>query len=308
MPENYLEHLNEAQRAAVVHTDGPVMIIAGAGSGKTRVLTYRIAHLLEKGVDAFNILALTFTNKASKEMRARIEKIMGTEAKNLWMGTFHAVFAKILRIESEKLGYPHNFTIYDTDDTKSLMRDILRENGLDDKLYKPEVILNRISSAKNNLYSWKDYQDNINFVNDDVSSGRPKMGQLFELYAKRCFKASGMDFDDLLYNMWVLLNKFPETLHKYQHKFKYILVDEFQDTNYAQYMILKKLAAAFENICVVGDDAQSIYAFRGRTSITFFPSKKTILTCRFSNWSRITAAQKQLCIRPIILLPSIRSN
>jgi DNA helicase-2/ATP-dependent DNA helicase PcrA len=263
MPENYLEHLNEAQRAAVVHTDGPVMIIAGAGSGKTRVLTYRIAHLLEKGIDAFNILALTFTNKASKEMRTRIEKIMGTEAKNLWMGTFHAVFAKILRIESEKLGYPHNFTIYDTDDAKSLMRDIIRENGLDDKMYKPEVILNRISSAKNNLYSWKDYQDNINFVNDDITSGRPKMGQLFELYAKRCFKASGMDFDDLLYNMWVLLNKSPEALYKYQHKFKYILVDEFQDTNYAQYMILKKLAAAFENICVVGDDAQSIYAFRG---------------------------------------------
>jgi len=263
MSQNYLEQLNEAQRAAVVHTDGPVMIIAGAGSGKTRVLTYRIAHLLEKGVDAFNILALTFTNKASKEMRSRIEKIMGNEAKNLWMGTFHAVFAKILRIESEKLGYPHNFTIYDTDDTKSLMRDILRENGLDDKMYKPDVILNRISSAKNNLYSWKDYQDNINFVNDDISSGRPKMGQLFELYAKRCFKASGMDFDDLLYNMWVLLNKSPEALYKYQHKFKYILVDEFQDTNYAQYMVLKKLAAAFENICVVGDDAQSIYAFRG---------------------------------------------
>jgi len=263
MSENYLEHLNEAQRAAVVHSDGPVMIIAGAGSGKTRVLTYRIAHLLNKGVDAFNILALTFTNKASKEMRERIEKIMGSEAKNLWMGTFHAVFAKILRIESEKLGYPHNFTIYDTDDTKSLMRDIIKENGLDDKMYKPDVILNRISSAKNNLYSWKDYQDNINFVNDDITSGRPKMGQLFELYVKRCFKASGMDFDDLLYNMWVLLNKSPEALYKYQHKFKYVLVDEFQDTNYAQYMVLKKLAAAFENICVVGDDAQSIYAFRG---------------------------------------------
>jgi DNA helicase-2/ATP-dependent DNA helicase PcrA len=263
MSEKYLEHLNEAQRAAVVHKDGPVMIIAGAGSGKTRVLTYRIAHLLAGGVDAFNILALTFTNKASKEMRARIEKIMGTEAKNLWMGTFHAVFAKILRIESEKLGYPHNFTIYDTDDTKSLMRDLLKENGLDDKMYKPEVVLNRISAAKNNLYSWKDYQDNINFVNDDITSGRPKMGQLFELYSKRCFKASGMDFDDLLYNMWVLLNKSPEALYKYQHKFKYVLVDEFQDTNFAQYMVLKKLAAAFENICVVGDDAQSIYAFRG---------------------------------------------
>lgn len=263
MSENYLEHLNQAQRAAVEHTEGPVMIIAGAGSGKTRVLTYRIAHLLEKGVDAFNILALTFTNKASKEMRERIEKVKGTEAKNLWMGTFHAVFAKILRIESEKLGYPHNFTIYDTDDAKSLMRDIIKENGLDDKMYKAEVVLNRISSAKNNLYSWKDYQDNINFVNDDITSGRPKMGLLFELYSKRCFKASGMDFDDLLFNMWVLLSKSPEALYKYQHKFKYILVDEFQDTNYAQYMILKKLAAAFENICVVGDDAQSIYAFRG---------------------------------------------
>ncbi|MCX6273815.1 MAG: UvrD-helicase domain-containing protein [Bacteroidetes bacterium] len=263
MSENYLENLNEAQRAAVVHSDGPVMIIAGAGSGKTRVLTYRIAHLLQKGVDAFNILALTFTNKASKEMRERIEKIMGNEAKNLWMGTFHAVFAKILRIEAEKLGYPQNFTIYDTDDAKSLMRDIVRENGLDDKMYKPDVILKRISAAKNNLYSWKDYQDNINFVNDDITSGRPKMGQLFELYSKRCFKASGMDFDDLLYNMWVLINKSPEALHKYQHKFKYVLVDEFQDTNYAQYMVLKKLAAAFENICVVGDDAQSIYAFRG---------------------------------------------
>ncbi|CAN5512045.1 3'-5' exonuclease [soil metagenome] len=263
MTENYLEHLNEAQRAAVVHTDGPVMIIAGAGSGKTRVLTYRIAHLLGKGVDAFNILALTFTNKASKEMRERIEKIMGNEARNLWMGTFHAVFAKILRIESEKLCYPHNFTIYDMDDAKSLMRDIIKENGLDDKMYKPDLVLNRISASKNNLYSWKDYQDNINFVNDDITSGRPKVGLLFELYAKRCFKASGMDFDDLLYNMWVLLNKSPEALYKYQHKFKYVLVDEFQDTNYAQYMVLKKLAAAFENICVVGDDAQSIYAFRG---------------------------------------------
>lgn len=263
MPESYLNHLNEAQRAAVVHTDGPVMIIAGAGSGKTRVLTYRIAHLLEKGVDSFNILALTFTNKASKEMRGRVEKIMGNEAKNLWMGTFHAVFAKILRIEADKLGYPNNFTIYDTDDTKSLMRDIIKENGLDDKMYKPDVVLNRISAAKNNLYSWQDYQNNTDFVNDDITSGRPKMGQLFELYAKRCFKASGMDFDDLLYNMWVLINKSPEALHKYQHKFRYILVDEFQDTNYAQYMVLKKLAAAFENICVVGDDAQSIYAFRG---------------------------------------------
>src|SRR6185503_3843942 len=165
MSENYLDQLNEAQREAVVHTDGPVMIIAGAGSGKTRVLTYRIAHLMKKNVDAFNILALTFTNKASREMRGRIEKIIGGEARNLWMGTFHAVFAKILRIEADKLGYPNNFSIYDTDDAKSLMKDIIREQGLDDKVYKPDVVLNRISSAKNNLYSWKDYQDNIDFVN-----------------------------------------------------------------------------------------------------------------------------------------------
>ncbi len=272
MDVSYLDKLNDAQRQAVVHTEGPVMIIAGAGSGKTRVLTYRIAHLLTMGVDAFNILALTFTNKAARSMRERIENISGGEAKNLWMGTFHAVFAKILRIEADKLGYPNNFSIYDTDDTKSLMRDIIREQGLDDKIYKPNVVLNRISSAKNNLYSWKDYQDNPDFVNDDITSGKGKMGLLFELYVKRCFKASGMDFDDLLYNMYVLLSKSPEVLHKYQHKFKYVLVDEFQDTNYAQYMILKKLAATYENICVVGDDAQSIYAFRGaniRNILTF---------------------------------------
>ncbi len=263
MNPNYLDELNEPQKAAVQNTEGPVMIIAGAGSGKTRVLTYRIAHLLRSGVDAFQILALTFTNKASKEMRGRIEKITGAEARNLWMGTFHAVFAKVLRIEAEKLGYPPNFTIYDTDDAKSLMRDLLKEHNLDDKLYKPETVLNRISAAKNNLYSWSEYQNNATFVSDDAAAGRPKTGLLYEAYVKRCFKASGMDFDDLLYNMYVLLNKFPEVLHKYQHKFKYVLVDEFQDTNYVQYMILKRLAAVYENICVVGDDAQSIYAFRG---------------------------------------------
>ncbi len=263
MNPNYLDELNEPQKAAVQNTEGPVMIIAGAGSGKTRVLTYRIAHLLRMGVDAFQILALTFTNKASKEMRGRIEKITGSEARNLWMGTFHAVFAKILRIESEKLGYPPNFTIYDTDDTKSLMRDLLRENNLDDKLYKPDTVLNRISAAKNNLYSWAEYQNNATFVSDDIAAGRPKTGMLYEQYVKRCFKASGMDFDDLLFNMYILLNKFPDVLHKYQHKFKYVLVDEFQDTNYVQYMILKRLSAVYENICVVGDDAQSIYAFRG---------------------------------------------
>ena len=263
MKDNYLADLNEAQQAAVIQSDGPIMIIAGAGSGKTRVLTYRIAHLIKNGVDPFNILALTFTNKASKEMRERITKIVGPEAKNIWMGTFHAVFAKILRIEAEKLGYPSNFTIYDTDDAKNLLKDIVKEQGLDDKLYKPNVVYNRISSAKNNLYSWSEYQNNAQFVSDDYSSGRPKIGQLYEIYVKRCFKASGMDFDDLLFNMWVLISKYPDLLHKYQHKFKYILVDEFQDTNFAQYSIIKKLGAAFENVCVVGDDAQSIYAFRG---------------------------------------------
>ena len=263
MKDNYLADLNEAQQAAVIQSDGPIMIIAGAGSGKTRVLTYRIAHLIKNGVDPFNILALTFTNKASKEMRERITKIVGPEAKNIWMGTFHAVFAKILRIEAEKLGYPSNFTIYDTDDAKNLLKDIVKEQGLDDKQYKPNVVYNRISSAKNNLYSWSEYQNNAQFVSDDYSSGRPKIGQLYEIYVKRCFKASGMDFDDLLFNMWVLISKYPDLLHKYQHKFKYILVDEFQDTNFAQYSIIKKLGAAFENVCVVGDDAQSIYAFRG---------------------------------------------
>ncbi|MFM2135217.1 MAG: hypothetical protein RL021_617 [Bacteroidota bacterium] len=263
MQKNFLDELNEPQRAAVTRTEGPVMIIAGAGSGKTRVLTYRIAHMVRSGIDPFNILALTFTNKAAREMRSRIETVVGGEARNIWMGTFHAVFAKVLRIEAEKLGYPSNFTIYDTDDAKSLMKDLLREQGLDDKIYKPDVVLNRISAAKNNLYSWQEYQANTSFVSDDIASGRPKIGLLFELYVKRCFKSSGMDFDDLLFNMHLLLSKFPDVLHKYQHKFKYVMVDEFQDTNYAQYTILRKLAAAYENICVVGDDAQSIYAFRG---------------------------------------------
>ena len=186
MKDNYLAELNDAQQAAVLHTDGPIMIIAGAGSGKTKVLTHRIGHLLKNGVDAFNILALTFTNKASKEMRGRIEKITGSEAKNLWKRTFHADFAKILRIEAEKIGYPSNFTIYDTDDAKSLLKSIINEQGLDDKLYKPDIVLNRISTAKNNLYSWSEYQKNAEFVGDDYSSGRPKLGQLYELYVKRC--------------------------------------------------------------------------------------------------------------------------
>lgn len=263
MNSNYLEELNSAQRAAVEYMNGPVMIIAGAGSGKTRVLTYRIAHQLHLGVDPFNILALTFTNKAAKEMKQRIVQIIGLEANNLWMGTFHSVFARILRIEAAKLSYPSNFTIYDTEDSKGLIKDILKEQNLDDKFYKPEVVYNRISAAKNNLLSVKDYQQNTEIQNEDKLSGKSKMGLLYELYDRRCFKARAMDFDDLLFKTYILLAQFPDVLHKYQHKFKYLLVDEFQDTNYAQYLIIKKLAALNENICVVGDDAQSIYAFRG---------------------------------------------
>jgi DNA helicase-2/ATP-dependent DNA helicase PcrA len=261
---NYLEELNENQRAAVECSEGPVMIIAGAGSGKTRVLTYRIAHLLNKGVDAFNILSLTFTNKAARSMRSRIEVIIGSsEARNLWMGTFHSVFAKILRFEAEKIGYPNNFTIYDTDDSKSLIKSILKENNLDEKVYKPGMVLSRISAAKSNLISPQAYMNDSEAISHDRSSGKPLLGEIYLKYNTRCFNSGAMDFDDLLFNTNVLLRDFPDVLYKYQNKFKYILVDEYQDTNFSQYVIVRKLASLFENICVVGDDAQSIYAFRG---------------------------------------------
>ncbi|WCT10899.1 ATP-dependent helicase [Mucilaginibacter jinjuensis] len=260
---DYLEGLNPEQRGAVLQTKGPVMIIAGAGSGKTRVITYRVAHLIRQGVDSFNILVLTFTNKAAREMRERITHVVGPEAKNLWMGTFHSVFAKILRVEAEKIGYPNNFTIYDTDDTKSVIRAILKEMNLDDKLYSANLVYSRISSAKNNLISWQEYQNNPQIQADDFSTGRGQLGKIYETYAGRCFRAGAMDFDDLLFKTNELLREFPDVLHKYQHKFKYLMVDEYQDTNFSQYLIVKKLAALNENLCVVGDDAQSIYAFRG---------------------------------------------
>ncbi len=260
---DYLAGLNPQQRAAVENTKGPAMIVAGAGSGKTRVITYRVAHLIQSGVDPFNILVLTFTNKASKEMRQRIEKVVGAEAKSIWMGTFHSVFAKILRVEAEKIGYPSNFTIYDTDDCKSLIRTILKEMQLDDKLYAANIVYNRISSAKNNLVSVAEYVNSSTIQAEDTSNKRPEMGKIYETYAKRCFKAGAMDFDDLLFKTNYLLRKHPDVLLKYQHKFKYIMVDEYQDTNFSQYSIVKSLAAAHENLCVVGDDAQSIYAFRG---------------------------------------------
>lgn len=260
---DYLSGLNEPQAQAVTHGEGPLMIIAGAGSGKTRVLTFRIAHLIENGVDPFRILSLTFTNKAAGEMRDRIEKVIGYEARNIWMGTFHAVFAKMLRIEARYLGYTSDFSIYDTDDSKSLIRSIVKELNLDDKTYKPNVVFNRISGAKNNLISADDYLANKLFKADDEAAKLPEIGRLYKAYSTRCFQANAMDFDDLLFNTNVLFRDFPEILNKYQHKFKYVLVDEFQDTNVAQYLITKKLAAVHRNIAVVGDDAQSIYAFRG---------------------------------------------
>ncbi len=260
----YLNGLNESQRAAVEHIEGPTMVIAGAGSGKTRVLTYRIAHMMRLGIDPFNILALTFTNKAAKEMTERINNIVGGgESKNITMGTFHSVFSRILRFNADKIGYPQNFTIYDTQDSKSLLKDVIKELSLDDKVYKPSMVLGRISSAKNNLISPDAYAQNVEIMSEDTLSKRPEMARIYKTYANRCFKAGAMDFDDLLYQTNVLLRDFPEALQYYQHKFKYILVDEYQDTNYAQYLIVKKLAAVYENICVVGDDAQSIYSFRG---------------------------------------------
>ncbi|MDX1652240.1 MAG: 3'-5' exonuclease [Brumimicrobium sp.] len=261
---NYLNDLNESQRVAVEHIDGPMMVIAGAGSGKTRVLTYRIAYLMQKGVNSFSILALTFTNKAAKEMKERIGNIVGdSEARNIAMGTFHSVFARILRYNSDKLGYPSNFTIYDTQDSRSLLKTIIKEFGLDDKVYKPSAVHARISSAKNNLISPEAYEANAEIVGEDRMSRKPEIFRIYKEYQNRCFKAGAMDFDDLLYQTNVLLRDYPDVLHYYQQKFKYILVDEYQDTNYSQYLIVKKLAAVHENICVVGDDAQSIYSFRG---------------------------------------------
>ena len=260
---DFLSGLNEPQREAVLHTDGPLMIIAGAGSGKTRVLTYRTAHLIRQGVDPYQILLLTFTNKAAGEMRNRIEKVIGNEARSIWMGTFHSVFAKILRFEAKSLGFTSNFSIYDTDDSKSLIRTIVKERGLDDKIYKAGVIFNRISGAKNRLISADDYLNNPIVQADDAAARLPEVGRLFKIYVDRCFKANAMDFDDLLFNTNVLFRDHPSVLHKYQHKFRHVMVDEFQDTNISQYLITRKLAAIHQNICVVGDDAQSIYAFRG---------------------------------------------
>ena len=261
---SFLETLNEAQQKPVLHKEGPLIVIAGAGSGKTRVLTYRIAHLMASGVDSFSILALTFTNKAAREMKGRIADLVGeSEAKNLWMGTFHSVFARILRQEADKLGYPSNFTIYDTQDSDRLIAAIIKEMGLDKDIYKYKQIRSRISAFKNSLITVKAYYNDYDLQEADTMAKRPQMGAIYKEYVERCFKAGAMDFDDLLLRTNELLNRFPEVLAKYQDRFRYILVDEYQDTNHSQYLIVRALSDRYQNICVVGDDAQSIYAFRG---------------------------------------------
>jgi len=262
--QKHISQLNEAQQQPVLQKDGPMIIIAGAGSGKTRVLTIRIAYLMSLGVDAFNILSLTFTNKAAKEMKKRISDIVGSsEAKNLWMGTFHSVFARILRAEADKLGYPSNFTIYDSQDSQRLISSIIKEMQLDRDIYKPKQILSRISSYKNSLITVKAYFNDRDLQEADAMAKKPRLGEIYQQYVERCFKAGAMDFDDLLLRTNELLSRFPDVLAKYQDRFRYILVDEYQDTNHSQYLIVRALSDRFQNICVVGDDAQSIYAFRG---------------------------------------------
>src|SRR5258708_3068524 len=263
---DYISELNDRQKEAVLHKDGPIMIVAGAGSGKTKVLTTRIAEMWAEGGWELNIVDVTFNNRGAKEMKERVERTLGnTDARNLFIGTFHSVFARILRGEAHHLGYERNFTIYDTDDAKSVLKTVTNELDLDDKVYKPNVVYNRISSAKNSLIGPVEYANDYALQQEDMRANRPAIAQIYMAYAKRCLKNGAMDFDDLLVNMYKLLKNFPESLHKFQHKFKYILIDEYQDTNPAQYEIIKLLGAAHENVCVVGDDAQSIYSFRGAT-------------------------------------------
>ena len=272
---DYLKGLNEAQYQAVTTLEGPLMVLAGAGSGKTRVLTMRIAHLITNLVDPFNILALTFTNKAAKEMKERIAKVVGqSEARSLWMGTFHSVFARILRSEAHLLGFPSNFTIYDTQDSLNVLKKVLKELNIDADLYKPKKVLARISNYKNNLITVKAYFNNPELIENDERANMKHMGMIYQKYVEACFKNGAMDFDDLLLRTNELLTRFPDVLAKYQDRFRYILVDEYQDTNHSQYLIVKALASKFENICVVGDDAQSIYSFRGANIYNILNFKK----------------------------------
>lgn len=272
---DYLKGLNEAQYEAVTSLEGPLMVLAGAGSGKTRVLTMRIAHLITNLVDPFNILALTFTNKAAKEMKLRIAKVVGdSEARSLWMGTFHSVFARILRSEAHYLGYPSNFTIYDSQDSLNVIRKVLKELNIDADLYKPKKVQARISNYKNNLITVKAYFNNPELMKADEKANMKHIGMIYQKYVDVCYRNGSMDFDDLLLKTNELLTRFPEVLAKYQDRFRYILVDEYQDTNHSQYLIVKALASKFENICVVGDDAQSIYSFRGANILNILNFKK----------------------------------
>lgn len=273
--EDYLKGLNEAQYDAVTTINGPLMVLAGAGSGKTRVLTMRIAHLIANGIDPFNILALTFTNKAAREMKDRIAKVVGdSNARSLWMGTFHSIFARILRSEAHYLGFPSNFTIYDTQDSLNVLKKVLKDLNIDTDLYKPKKVQSRISNYKNNLITVKAYFNNPELMEADEKANMKLIGQIYQKYVETCFRNGGMDFDDLLLRTNELLTRFPDVLAKYQDRFRYILVDEYQDTNHSQYLIVKALASKFENICVVGDDAQSIYSFRGANIYNILNFKK----------------------------------
>jgi len=277
----YLQKLNEQQKLPVIHKNGPLIVIAGAGSGKTRVLTYRIVHLINQNIDPFNILALTFTNKAAAEMKKRISESVGdSQARNIWMGTFHSVFARILRSEAPLLGYPSNFTIYDTYDSERLVSNIIKELNLNKDHYKAKQIRNRISSLKNNFITVENYFNNPEMIEIDKMSKRSEFGIIYKRYVERCFRSSVMDFDDLLLKTNELLNKFPEVLSKYQDKFRYILVDEYQDTNYSQYLIIKALSDRHQNLCVVGDDSQSIYSFRGANIDNILNFKKHYPDCK----------------------------
>ena len=277
----YLQKLNKQQKLPVIHKNGPLIVIAGAGSGKTRVLTYRIVHLINQNIDPFNILALTFTNKAAAEMKKRISESVGdSQARNIWMGTFHSVFARILRSEAPLLGYPTNFTIYDTYDSERLVSNIIKELNLNKDHYKTKQIRNRISSLKNNFITVENYFNNPEMIEVDKMSKRSEFGNIYKRYVERCFRSSVMDFDDLLLKTNELLNKFPEVLSKYQDKFRYILVDEYQDTNYSQYLIIKALSDRHQNLCVVGDDSQSIYSFRGANIDNILNFKKYYPDCK----------------------------
>ena len=285
--EEYLNQLNESQREAVVYNEGPSLVVAGAGSGKTRVLTYKIAYLLQLGLPPYSILALTFTNKAAREMKERIAAITGDQtARRLWMGTFHSIFSRILRNEAEHIGYPSNFTIYDATDSKSLLKSIIKEMQLDDKVYRLGMVQSRISNAKNSLITYTAYEQNKELVESDMNAKVPLLREIYKRYQSRCLQAGAMDFDDLLLQTNILFRDHPAVLEKYRNFFRYVLVDEYQDTNFAQHLIVQRLCERHGHICVVGDDAQSIYSFRGANIDNILQFKNLYTGCRIFKLER----------------------